>query len=104
MTELERVAHAAVAEGGALLRSAWRQQKVVHHKGAIDLVTETDRQLEDLIVARLRAAFPGHRIVAEEATGNAAVARAAAGDEVWYLDPLDGTTNFAHGYPQVAIS
>jgi myo-inositol-1(or 4)-monophosphatase len=104
MTELERIARAAVAEGGALIRSTWREQKVVQYKGEVDLVTETDRQVEDLIVARLRAAFPTHRVIAEEAAGSGVVARAAAEEEVWYVDPLDGTTNFAHGYPHFAIS
>ena len=104
MTELERIARAAAVEGGALIRSTWRGHKVVHYKGDVDLVTETDRQVEDLIVGRLRAAFPSHRVIAEEAAGSGAVARAVGNEEVWYVDPLDGTTNFAHGYPHFAIS
>ena len=104
MIEVARVAHAAVAEGGALLRATWRERKVVRYKGDVDLVTDADQQVEDLIVTRLREAFPGHRIIAEEAAGSGAVARAAPNEDVWYLDPIDGTTNFAHAYPQFAIS
>jgi len=63
-------------------------------KGAFDLVTAADRASEKLIIQRLRARFPGHGIVAEEG------GRAELDSELrWYVDPLDGTTNFAHGYP-----
>jgi len=104
MTELERVARAAVAEGGALLRATWRERKTVRYKGDVDLVTETDQQVEDLIVARLREAFPTHRIIAEEAAASGPIERTTPQEDVWYLDPVDGTTNFAHTYPHFAIS
>jgi myo-inositol-1(or 4)-monophosphatase len=63
-------------------------------KGDYDLVTETDRASEKLIVGRLRQHFPTHSIVAEEGGG-----REEASEYRWYVDPLDGTTNFAHGFP-----
>ena len=63
-------------------------------KGEHDLVTETDRASEQLIVERLRAQFPAHVIVAEEGGR-----REGASEYCWYVDPLDGTTNFAHGFP-----
>ncbi len=63
-------------------------------KGDYDLVTETDRASEKLIVERLRKHFPTHSIVAEEGGG-----REEASEYRWYVDPLDGTTNFAHGFP-----
>jgi myo-inositol-1(or 4)-monophosphatase len=63
-------------------------------KGAYDLVTETDRASERLIVDRLRGHFPTHAIVAEEGSG-----QAGTSEYCWYVDPLDGTTNFAHGFP-----
>ena len=63
-------------------------------KGAADLVTKADRASEVHITARLRAAFPTHAIVAEE--GNNTESQSGY---VWYVDPLDGTTNFAHGFP-----
>lgn len=68
-------------------------------KGEHDLVTETDRASERLIVDRLRAAFPTHAIVAEE--GGAAQ---GSSEYCWYVDPLDGTTNFAHGFPVFNVS
>jgi myo-inositol-1(or 4)-monophosphatase len=63
-------------------------------KGDHDLVTETDRASEQLIVERLRSHFPTHAIVAEEGGGHE-----SASEYRWYVDPLDGTTNFAHGFP-----
>jgi myo-inositol-1(or 4)-monophosphatase len=63
-------------------------------KGAYDLVTETDRASERLIVDRLRSHFPTHAIVAEEGGG-----QEGTSEYCWYVDPLDGTTNFAHGFP-----
>jgi len=104
MEAFERVACAAVAEASALLRATWRDAKTIHYKGAVDLVTETDRAAEALVTSRLRAAFPDHRIVAEEASSGVALAPPPADTHVWYLDPLDGTTNFAHAYPHFAVS
>ena len=102
MNRMESVARTAVAEAGERLRAAWRRSKVIHYKGVVNLVTETDQELEALIVGHLRYAFPNHRIVAEEGSTGAAIA--SADDYVWYLDPLDGTTNFAHGYPVFCVS
>ena len=102
--DFEQVARTAVAEAGALLRARWRAAKTVHYKGAVDLVTETDRDAEALVVDHLQRAFPDHLIIAEEASAGATL-RAPVGDRyVWYLDPLDGTTNFAHAYPQFCVS
>lgn len=103
MDEFERVARAAVAEAGERLRLAWRDSKVIQYKGPVDLVTDTDRELEALVVSRLQREFPQHRIVAEEGTASGAD-QGRRSQYVWYLDPLDGTTNFAHGYPSFAIS
>ncbi|MDQ3044337.1 MAG: inositol monophosphatase, partial [Chloroflexota bacterium] len=73
------------------------------HKGAIDLVTDVDRAAEDLIAERLRAAFPDHQLVGEEgARGATGTSNASA--YRWVIDPLDGTTNYAHGYPHFAVS
>ena len=102
--DFEAVARAAVSEAGALLRARWRHTKRVHYKGTVDLVTESDREAETLVVGHLQRAFPDHLMVAEEASAGATLR--APGDDryVWYLDPLDGTTNFAHGYPQFCVS
>ena len=71
----------------------------IEYKGEVDLVTEADRASEKLIVERLRARWPEHGIVAEEGTRSETEA-----EYRWYVDPLDGTTNFAHGYPVFCVS
>src|SRR3954452_24508680 len=86
-------------ESGALLMTYFEQRIGFTYKGDVDLVTEADKASEKLIVERLRSAFPHHDIVGEEGT------RDATGSEFrWYVDPLDGTTNFAHGYPVFCVS
>jgi len=71
----------------------------IEYKGDVDLVTEADRASEKLIVEHLRSRWPEHGVVGEEG------ARSGPGaDYRWYVDPLDGTTNFAHGYPVFCIS
>src|ERR1051326_8610224 len=104
MESFERVARAAVDEAGALLRATRRDTQTIHYKGAVDIVTETGRQGEARVGARLRAAFPDHLIVAEEASSGVALRPPRDDTHVWYLDPLDGTTNFAHAYPHFAVS
>jgi myo-inositol-1(or 4)-monophosphatase len=94
------VAVEAAREAGTILRAEFDRPKEIQYKGEVDIVTESDRRSEALIVARLRAEFPDHAIVAEEGgTGAAAGAK-----YTWHVDPLDGTTNFAHGYPCFAVS
>ncbi len=90
----------AAKAAGELIRAQWKQPRTIDYKGAIDLVTAVDRDAERVIVEILQSEFPGHSILAEEETR---IARAS--DEYrWIIDPLDGTTNFAHGYPQVSVS
>ena len=93
------MALAAAARGGALLRARYVRRQQVSFKSAIDLVTTVDREAEGLILETIREAFPEHGIVAEESP-----ATSGSGDYRWYVDPLDGTTNFAHGFPQFAVS
>lgn len=95
---LEQAA-AAVLEAGELIRRAWGRPKEVRHKGRIDLVTATDLAVEELLKERLSAALPGATFLAEETS-----AQAGLGMSTWIIDPLDGTTNFAHGLPFVATS
>ncbi len=85
-----------------MLRATWREAKTIEHKGAVDIVTETDRAIEAAMLAQLRSAFPDHLVIAEESAGE--LRRPPRDRPVWYLDPLDGTTNFAHAYPQFAVS
>lgn len=95
-----RVASEAAREAGAFLLEQFRRPKTVGYKGEVDLVTEADVRSERMIVARLAAAFPEHAIVGEE------LGRRQGGSHrfCWYVDPLDGTTNFAHGFPVFAVS
>jgi myo-inositol-1(or 4)-monophosphatase len=104
MEAFEHVARGAVEEAGALLRMSWRETKMIRHKGAIDLVTANDREVEGLVSRRLRQAFPEHVLIAEEASAGAVLRPPPSDRYVWYLDPLDGTTNFAHAYPHFAVS
>jgi myo-inositol-1(or 4)-monophosphatase len=92
--EYAAVAAEAVLKAGAIQRDRYGQEFEVRHKGEIDLVTEVDRACEDAILATLRARFPAHDIVTEETPLERTGSR-----HVWFTDPLDGTTNFAHGYP-----
>jgi myo-inositol-1(or 4)-monophosphatase len=98
MTDYLRVAEGLAREAGALLREGYGTALQVDYKGAIDLVTDYDRRSEALILAGLRAAFPGHGILGEES------GRSLGDDYEWLVDPLDGTTNFAHAYPMFAVS
>lgn len=96
------IAHKA----GAIVREAFPQTALarVDFKGAVNPVTETDAAAEALIIRRLREAFPGHRILAEEAHGENWRAWDEPGPPIWLIDPLDGTVNFAHGFPCVSVS
>lgn len=85
-------------QAGALLREGYGRAMQVEHKSEIDLVTEHDLRSERLLIEAIRDAYPGEGIVSEEAGSEGTAARA------WYLDPLDGTTNFAHGFPVFAVS
>ena len=100
MDQFLEVAMAAAADAAEIVRAGAAQPKRIEYKGDVDLVTETDRRSEAAIVARIREAFPGHAIVAEE--GSEGAPRGAK--YCWYIDPVDGTTNFAHGYPCFATS
>ncbi|HVR63073.1 MAG TPA: inositol monophosphatase family protein [Polyangia bacterium] len=96
------IAVAIAKEAAQILLAGWGTRPSVGFKSEdINLVTEYDRRSEALIVQRLAAAFPGDRIVAEE--GSQIDGQPGSG-RVWYIDPLDGTTNFAHGFPLFSVS
>ncbi len=86
-------------EAGALLATYFERRVGFELKGDFDLVTEADRASEKLVVERLRSHFPSHSIVAEEGGGHE-----GSSPYRWYVDPLDGTTNFAHGYPTYNVT
>jgi myo-inositol-1(or 4)-monophosphatase len=92
------VAHAAAARASAYLRGAARAARTVRHKGAVDLVTEHDLASEEMIRKDLLAAFPGWGLQCEEGGTEGPT------DVRWIVDPLDGTTNFAHGLPLFAVA
>ena len=96
--EFAEVAAGIAREAGALLRGFYEKGVAMEYKGDVDLVTEADRQSEALIKARLAAAFPEHGIYGEEGTRER-----LGGKYRWYVDPLDGTTNFAHGFPVFCV-
>ncbi len=89
-------------QAGQLLRERVGSQMAVDFKGEIDLVTEVDRASEALIAAGIRETHPSHAMVGEE--GSTTGVSAEGAEWVWIVDPIDGTTNFAHGYPHFAVS
>ncbi|MGH7896526.1 MAG: inositol monophosphatase family protein [Candidatus Binatia bacterium] len=95
----EAAARQAAHRAAVILRSRWLGANRADSKStAIDLVTDVDRACETAILEVLRSSFPDHGVLAEESGGT------AEHELLWVVDPIDGTTNFTHGYPQVAIS
>jgi myo-inositol-1(or 4)-monophosphatase len=92
------IAESIAREAGALLREYYHRGVSAEYKGDVDIVTEADRASEKLIVSRLTAELPTHGIYGEEGTRSGLEA-----EYRWYVDPLDGTTNFAHGFPVFAV-
>ena len=95
LTDLEELARKA----GKILRAGYNNKHQVEYKGVIDLVTEVDGEAEDLLVNAILEKFPEHHIVAEErgvVEGD--------NDHKWYIDPLDGTVNYAHNIPVFCVS
>jgi myo-inositol-1(or 4)-monophosphatase len=94
-----RVGEEAAREAGKFLMNHLHRGFAVSRKGEINLVTEIDIAAEKMIVSRLTSAFPGHVVLAEEMHS-----QTASGAVTWIIDPLDGTTNYAHGYPVFSVS
>ncbi len=89
--------------GGVLIDRLGRAQ--ITNKGSIDLVTEADVAAEELIIDRIRSHYPRHSILAEESGASDGITSIAGESEwKWIVDPLDGTTNYAHGYPCFCVS
>ncbi len=86
-------------EAGALIYDHFQKGVATEYKSDVDLVTVADRASEKLIVERLGSVFPDHGIYGEEGTR-----QRLSGEYRWYIDPLDGTTNFAHGFPVFCVS
>jgi myo-inositol-1(or 4)-monophosphatase len=100
MEKFVNAALTAAHKAGELLRANWMQVKRIEVKSDLtDIVTNIDKESEAMITNFLRSTFPDHRIIAEESP-------AAQGKEpyCWYIDPIDGTTNFAHTHPHFSVS
>ena len=96
-----RVATEAALKAGAILQERYEKPHQIHHKGTIDLVTEADLASEELILAVLQDSIPGVKILSEESFASY---DNIPEEPVWIIDPLDGTTNFAHNFPWFAVS
>src|SRR5271157_3439450 len=97
--DIETVAIRAARAAGRVHLSRLRRISVSRKSNSLDLVTEADHEAEAAVIQIIRRAFPDHGILAEE-TGKSA----EHSEHRWIIDPLDGTTNFAHGYPQFCVS
>lgn len=95
LLDLERLAR----EAGAILRDGYNKDHTVHYKGEIDLVTEADHASEAFLLGEIQSRFPGSHILAEE--GGETLGQ---NGDFWYIDPLDGTVNYAHHIPIFSVS
>jgi myo-inositol-1(or 4)-monophosphatase len=100
MHPMLNIAVKAARRAGGIINRAGRNLDViaVKEKAANDFVSEVDREAEQAIIRTLREAYPGHAILAEESGAS------GSSEYQWIIDPLDGTTNFLHGFPQFAVS
>lgn len=88
-------------KAGRYLKKKFRYPRQIRYKGEINLVTDSDIEAERIIIETIKKAYPGHRILAEETMGTT---ETSENGFCWIIDPIDGTTNFAHGYPLFAVS
>lgn len=95
LSDLKRLARGA----GAILRNGYNTEHTVHYKGTIDPVTEADHASEAFLLGEIKSAFPGGHILAEE-SGSIQ----GSNEDIWYIDPLDGTVNYAHHIPIFCVS
>jgi len=98
-SDYTKLAVSAAREAGGYLKDNLHNRHLVRFKGEIDIVTEADQQAESMIIAAIHNQYPDHDILAEEspATHGGSLYR-------WIIDPLDGTTNYSHGYPVFSVS
>src|SRR5574341_57136 len=101
--DLLAFAESTAREAGARLRALYREVLSITYKGKIDLVTRADQESEGLIVSAIRERYPTHAILAEEG-GQIEIEGAEASGLLWVIDPLDGTTNYAHRFPIFSVS
>ncbi len=94
LSDLERLARGA----GQILRDGYSKEHTVHYKGTIDLVTETDHASEAFLIGEIQSQFPGSHIIAEESGETS-----GENEGTWFIDPLDGTVNYAHHIPVFCV-
>ncbi|MEJ2489073.1 MAG: inositol monophosphatase family protein, partial [Sulfurovaceae bacterium] len=97
-TKLEKLQKIA-KEAGAIIKSGYLAKKEITHKGVVDLVTEYDLKCEAFIIEQLKEHFSDYTLIGEESWGGGEKSEKAI-----YIDPIDGTTNFIHGIPHLAVS
>jgi len=95
LSDMERLARGA----GAILREGYNKEHQVRYKSEIDLVTETDHASEEFLIREIQSRFPGGHILAEESGRTR-----GQNEDLWYIDPLDGTVNYAHHVPVFCVS
>ncbi len=95
LSNLERLAR----EAGAILRDGYNREHTIQYKGVIDLVTEADHASESFLISEIQSHFPGGHILAEESGESG-----GESEGLWYIDPLDGTVNYAHHIPVFCVS
>lgn len=99
INQIFQTANSAIEKATQIVIEAYNLPKIAEYKGKTNLVTQTDRQSEEIIINEIQTNFPTHGIIAEESE------RINTESEYqWIIDPLDGTTNFVHGYPSFGIS
>eukprot|EP01126_Amoeba_proteus_P013262 TRINITY_DN1559_c0_g1_i10.p1 TRINITY_DN1559_c0_g1~~TRINITY_DN1559_c0_g1_i10.p1 ORF type:complete len:210 (+),score=30.81 TRINITY_DN1559_c0_g1_i10:130-759(+) len=91
-------------EAGSIIKEAFYKEKEVNYKSNVDLVTETDLAVEELVLKKIRSTYPDHLFVGEESTAAGSCAEKLTEHPTWIVDPIDGTTNFVHRFPMSCIS
>ncbi|HLO16721.1 MAG TPA: inositol monophosphatase family protein [Anaerolineales bacterium] len=99
MSEILQLVEVIIRQAGAVLVKGYGNVRHIQQKGVIDLVTEFDKHSEEIIISSIQQEFPDHAILAEESGHNNTIS-----EYQWVIDPLDGTTNFAHGIPVFSVS
>jgi myo-inositol-1(or 4)-monophosphatase len=98
MNKARKTLEKALIRAGSILKPAISKPKHIQYKSAVDLVTETDKKIESVIIDIIKHNFPDHSILAEESPPE------GSSHHKWIIDPIDGTTNFAHGLGQACVS
>ena len=99
MSDILQIVEIIIRKAGAVLMEGYGNVRHVQQKGVIDLVTEFDKRSEEVIISSIQQEFPDHAILSEESGRNQTIS-----EYQWVIDPLDGTTNFAHGIPIFSVS